>query len=142
VQPSDEDEETRNYRLEIEKQKQLREKIMRDKELKRRRAAEEKLHEVSQFSFIFVGVEQYERFYTILMPLLITLDLARMLCGVCGILYATLLYGLIFLHSQLSVTILCDCVFSGHYGIAFCVHIHIICYNNSSLLVKLVHKQT
>jgi len=25
----------------------------------------------------------------------------------CGILYATLLYGLIFLHSQLSVTILC-----------------------------------
>jgi len=72
VQPSDEDEETRNYRLEIEKQKQLREKIMRDKELKRRRAAEEKLHEVSQFSFIFVGVEQYERFYTILMPLLTT----------------------------------------------------------------------
>lgn len=49
LQPSDEDEETRNYRLEIEKQKQLREKIMRDKELKRRRAAEEKLHEVSLF---------------------------------------------------------------------------------------------
>lgn len=47
VQPSDEDEETRAYRLEIEKQKQLREKIMRDKEMKRRRAAEEKQHEVS-----------------------------------------------------------------------------------------------
>lgn len=47
MQPSDEDEETRAYRLEIEKQKQLREKIMRDKEMKRRRAAEEKQHEVS-----------------------------------------------------------------------------------------------
>lgn len=47
LQPSDEDEETRAYRLEIEKQKQLREKIMRDKEMKRRRAAEEKQHEVS-----------------------------------------------------------------------------------------------
>lgn len=53
MQPSDEDEETRNYRLEIEKQKQLREKIMRDKELKRRRAAEEKLHEVSPCSHTY-----------------------------------------------------------------------------------------
>lgn len=53
MQPSDEDEETRNYRLEIEKQKQLREKIMRDKELKRRRAAEEKLHEVSPCSLTY-----------------------------------------------------------------------------------------
>lgn len=53
LQPSDEDEETRAYRLEIEKQKQLREKIMRDKELKRRRAAEEKLHEVSAHPYFF-----------------------------------------------------------------------------------------
>lgn len=42
----EEDEETRAYRLQIEKQKALREQIMRDKEMKRRRAAEEKQHEV------------------------------------------------------------------------------------------------
>ncbi|XP_073828428.1 uncharacterized protein isoform X3 [Musca autumnalis] len=41
----DEDEETRAYRLQIEKQKALREQIMRDKEMKRRRAAEEKQYE-------------------------------------------------------------------------------------------------
>lgn len=43
----EEDEETRAYRLQIEKQKALREQIMRDKEMKRRRAAEEKQYEVS-----------------------------------------------------------------------------------------------
>lgn len=38
---TDEDEETRAYRLEIEKQKAQREKILRDKEMRRRKAAEE-----------------------------------------------------------------------------------------------------
>lgn len=38
----DEDEETRAYRLKIEKQKAMRDKILRDKELRRRRAAEQK----------------------------------------------------------------------------------------------------
>ncbi|KAG4071368.1 hypothetical protein HA402_004072 [Bradysia odoriphaga] len=37
-----EDEETKKYRLEIEKQKSMREKILRDKEMRRRQAAEEK----------------------------------------------------------------------------------------------------
>lgn len=37
----EEDEETRKYRLEIEKQKALREKVLRDKETRRRKAAEE-----------------------------------------------------------------------------------------------------
>lgn len=36
----DEDEETRAYRLKIEKQKAMREKIIRDKEQRRRKAAE------------------------------------------------------------------------------------------------------
>lgn len=38
----DEDEETRAYRLKIEKQKAMRDKILRDKEMRRRRAAEQK----------------------------------------------------------------------------------------------------
>lgn len=38
---TEEDEETRAYRLEIEKQKAQREKILRDKEMRRRKAAEE-----------------------------------------------------------------------------------------------------
>lgn len=43
LQPSEpEDEETKKYRLEIEKQKSMREKILRDKELRRRQAAEDK----------------------------------------------------------------------------------------------------
>ncbi|GAB0098974.1 uncharacterized protein DMENIID0001_147900 [Sergentomyia squamirostris] len=37
-----EDEETRVYRIEIEKQKAMREKILRDKEMRRRKAAEDK----------------------------------------------------------------------------------------------------
>lgn len=37
----EEDEETRKYRLEIEKQKALREKVLRDKEQRRRKAVEE-----------------------------------------------------------------------------------------------------
>ncbi|XP_037929352.1 uncharacterized protein LOC119663825 isoform X2 [Teleopsis dalmanni] len=41
----EEDEETRAYRIEIEKQKALREKMLRDKELKRRKNLEDKLHE-------------------------------------------------------------------------------------------------
>lgn len=36
----EEDEETRAYRLEIEKQKAMREKILKDKETRRRKAAE------------------------------------------------------------------------------------------------------
>lgn len=38
---TEEDEETRAYRLEIEKQKALREKVLRDKEMRRRQAAED-----------------------------------------------------------------------------------------------------
>lgn len=38
----DEDEETRAYRLKIEKQKAMRDEILRDKEMRRRRAAEQK----------------------------------------------------------------------------------------------------
>lgn len=38
----DEDEETRAYRLKIEKQKAMRDKILRDKEMRRRRAADQK----------------------------------------------------------------------------------------------------
>lgn len=42
-QPTEpEDEETKKYRLEIEKQKSMREKILRDKEMRRRQAAEDK----------------------------------------------------------------------------------------------------
>ena len=37
----DEDPDTRAYRLEIEKQKAIREKILRDKEMRRKQAAEE-----------------------------------------------------------------------------------------------------
>lgn len=45
---TEEDEETRAYRLEIEKQKAQREKLWRDKEMRRRKAAEElKKEEVS-----------------------------------------------------------------------------------------------
>lgn len=38
---TEEDEETRAYRLKIEKQKAMREKILRDKEMRRRKAAED-----------------------------------------------------------------------------------------------------
>lgn len=54
LQPTEpEDEETKKYRLEIEKQKSMREKILRDKEMRRRQAAEEKTKdEVSLCYFI------------------------------------------------------------------------------------------
>lgn len=41
MQQTEEDEETRAYRLKIEKQKAMREKILRDKEMRRRKAAED-----------------------------------------------------------------------------------------------------
>lgn len=51
---TDEDEETRAYRLEIEKQKALREKILRDKEMRRRKAAEDtRKEDVCSISFPF-----------------------------------------------------------------------------------------
>lgn len=52
---TEEDEETRAYRLKIEKQKAMREKILRDKEMRRRRAAEGTKHkeDVSDFVFSF-----------------------------------------------------------------------------------------
>lgn len=50
LQPAEpEDEETKKYRLEIEKQKSMREKILRDKEMRRRQAAEEKTKDEVSF---------------------------------------------------------------------------------------------
>lgn len=56
---TDEDEETRAYRLEIEKQKALREKILRDKEMRRRKAAEDiRKEDVRSNSILFQNLKK------------------------------------------------------------------------------------
>lgn len=63
-QQTEEDEETRAYRLEIEKQKAQREKILRDKEMRRRKAAEElKKEEVTYLSKKIIKISTY-KFHT------------------------------------------------------------------------------
>lgn len=55
VKTEEEDEETRNYRLEIEKQKAQREKILREKEERRKRAAEDKYKDPATVSIFSIA---------------------------------------------------------------------------------------